>query len=69
MAYDKCYDGLKVYARDGKTCGFATGSTYPCRLEGCSGSRIMVRWSDGEYTWPCSKGLGRGPRRKSLVIL
>lgn len=28
----------------------------PCRLEGCTGVRIHVRWPDGKSTYPCSKG-------------
>lgn len=67
------YSGLRVYPRDyrktRKPSGRATGTTYPCRMEGCTGVRVMVRWPDGKVTWPCSKGMGRGPYGKSLVIL
>ena len=27
-----------------------------CRLEGCTGWRIHVKWPDGSSTYPCSKG-------------
>lgn len=37
--------------------GIPTGSTRECKLEGCSGVRIAVRWPDGELTWPCSRGM------------
>lgn len=28
----------------------------PCRLDGCTGMRIHVKWPDGKHTYPCSKG-------------
>ena len=28
-----------------------------CQLEGCGGTRIMVKWPDGHVRWPCSKGI------------
>lgn len=28
-----------------------------CRLEGCRGHRMYVKWSDGTVTYPCSKGV------------
>jgi hypothetical protein len=49
--------GTIVYSRDGKLCGVASGSEYPCQLEGCTGVRVSVRWDDGHRTFPCSKGL------------
>ena len=27
-----------------------------CRLEGCTGWRIHVKWPNGRHTYPCSKG-------------
>ena len=27
-----------------------------CRMEGCTGHRMYVRWEDGKHTYPCSKG-------------
>lgn len=47
----------KVFSRDRRHIGRTTGSTRQCRLEGCPGTRIGVRWSDGRITWPCSNGL------------
>jgi len=47
----------KVYSRDGTDIGLTTGSHHSCRLEGCSGLRISVKWSDGTHTYPCSKGM------------
>jgi len=49
--------GTAIYSRDGKLAGIVTGARYPCRLEGCSGMRISVRWPDGKHTFPCSKGI------------
>ena len=67
------YDGIRVYPRDyqktKESCGTATGSTRRCRLEGCTGIRVMVRWPNGKVTWPCTKGMVPGPHENSLVIL
>lgn len=49
--------GTIIVARDGLMEGVATGSSYPCRMEGCIGLRISVKWPDGKHTFPCSKGL------------
>jgi hypothetical protein len=48
---------VKVISSDGKLIGKATGSEQPCRLEGCNGRRIGVRWSDGSISFPCTKGM------------
>ena len=50
-------DFKKILSRDGKSTGIPTGATRHCRLEGCNGLRIYVRWKDGKTTYPCSKGL------------
>lgn len=52
--------GTIVWDRAGTTEGFCTGSAYPCRMEGCAGERIGVRWPDGQgsrVTFPCTKGI------------
>jgi len=49
--------GKKVISRDGKDIGTATGATYKCTMEGCTGMRISTRWPDGKNTRPCSKGM------------
>ena len=49
----------RVYARDGRKSGRIVGGGDFCRLEGCTGVRISVRWPDGKLTRPCSKGLKR----------
>lgn len=46
-----------VISRDGKDVGTVTSATRSCQLEGCRGIRIGVRWSNGQRTFPCSKGL------------
>ena len=51
------FKGAKVYGRDGKELGFATGSTHACQMAGCRGRRVSVKWSDNKYTFPCSGGL------------
>jgi len=61
------YRGLKVYTRDGKTCGYATGATYPCQMDGCRGVRVVVKWSNGKNTRPCSQGMK--PYKNGLRII
>ena len=48
--------------------GLATGGGYLCRLEGCTGWRIGVRWSSGRITFPCSKGMHLDTNTEGLVI-
>lgn len=51
-------DQLKntVTAGNGETKGKVVG-TRRCRLEGCLGRCIGVRWPDNKLTWPCTKGM------------
>jgi hypothetical protein len=53
------YIGRKLFARhgtkDAKLAGVITAIS-PCRMEGCRGQRLQVRWPDGTRTCPCSKG-------------
>jgi len=52
------YKGVKVYMRDtDQDPGIATGSTHKCQMEGCFGVRVAVKWPNGTFTYPCSKGL------------
>jgi len=54
-AYPK---GTVIRSRDGELKGKTTGSFKQCRLEGCGGVLIGVRWPhDGKLTWPCSKSM------------
>lgn len=50
-------EGTVIYSRDGAIAGRATGSTHKCRLDGCRGVRVSVKWPDGQNTFPCSGGL------------
>lgn len=56
---DGQYVGKKVYGRKGTAfaavAGLVTG-TSACRLEGCRGTRLHVKWPDGKRTYPCAKG-------------
>lgn len=54
----------EVVSRDRAMTGKATGGTRHCRLEGCTGRRIGVRWPDKHITWPCSKGMVYSPDGK-----
>ena len=49
--------GTKVLDAKGKDQGVTTGGMYPCRLEGCSGQRLAVRWPDRTFTYPCTEGM------------
>lgn len=49
--------GAKIYNREGTEAGEATGGTRFCRLEGCTGRRIYLRWPDKKITYPCSEGI------------
>ncbi|MBF3053552.1 hypothetical protein HKW90_03945 [Pseudomonas aeruginosa] len=46
-----------VYDQAGGEAGMATGAVHRCRMEGCRGERVSVRWPDGHFTYPCSRGL------------
>jgi hypothetical protein len=69
VVYEWFTPGAPVISRDGKTVGELTGSRHACRLEGCTGLRLGVRWpkEPGQkrrrVTFPCTKGMrwsGRG---------
>lgn len=47
----------EVQERYGPERGRVVGHGRRCRLEGCGGWCIPVRWPDGKLTWPCSKGM------------
>lgn len=50
-----------VHSQNGSEIGTLTGSTHRCRMEGCTGRRVTVRWPDGKFTHPCTKGLTTRP--------
>ena len=48
----------KMLDREGKTVGEIKNlHSRKCKLEGCSGWRIHVKWPNGKSTFPCSKGI------------
>jgi hypothetical protein len=52
--------GIPVFARGARKAeGRTLGGTRRCRMDGCAGIRIAVRWNSGKMTWPCSKGMSR----------
>ena len=53
----KFAEDAKVKTRCGKETGTVTGGGYLCRMEGCGGWRVGVRWPNGAITFPCSKGM------------
>jgi hypothetical protein len=48
---------LFVFSRDGTLQGTTKGHGFRCRLDGCTGLRLTVRWPDGKTTKPCTKGM------------
>jgi hypothetical protein len=53
---DEEYIGKKVYRRGGRGSPGTVTNTSICRLEGCGGTRLHVKWPDGHRTYPCAKG-------------
>jgi hypothetical protein len=51
------YKDKTVITKDGKQAGYASGSFYRCRMEGCNGHRVATKWPDGKTTFPCTKGM------------
>lgn len=58
--------GTRVYSRAGTVFGVIVGYS-KCQLEGCSGTRVWVRWKSGELTKPCSEGLRIRRGRAQIV--
>ena len=48
---------VKVTSSNGKEKGICTGNAYHCRMIGCKGLRVGVRWPDGKITFPCTEGM------------
>lgn len=48
--------GIPVVARNGEE-GRLTGASHICRLSGCTGLKLTVKWADGTHTFPCTKGM------------
>ena len=53
--------GTEIWSRDGGSKGVATGAQWKCRLDGCRGQRITVKWMDVTsrpvISHPCSEGI------------
>lgn len=49
--------GKSIYSRTGTYVGELTGSQQLCKLSGCTGVRLGVRWPDKKTTYPCTKGI------------
>jgi len=47
-----------VYSRDGKQKGRVLDGERICKMDGCSGIRLAVRWfRDLHISWPCVNGM------------
>ena len=51
----------RVFSSDGKASGLVTSGGYRCSMEGCTGLRLPVTWSDGKHSRPCTKGMTTRP--------
>lgn len=49
--------------------GITTGGTRRCQMDGCSGERIAVRWSNNKITYPCSRGCDINFEAQTITIL
>lgn len=49
------YIGRMIWSRAGTVKGVVTDTSL-CRLEGCGGTRLHVKWSDGRRSYPCARG-------------
>jgi hypothetical protein len=49
------YVGKRCYDKLGAESGAIT-KVSRCRLTGCTGARLHVKWPDGRRTYPCTKG-------------
>jgi hypothetical protein len=50
--------GVNVFEKGAKEpSGTTTGRAHRCRMEGCCGYRVVVKWRNGQTTHPCSKGM------------
>lgn len=48
---------IKMLSRNGSMIGEIKNlNSRRCKLEGCTGVRIHVKWPNGRSTYPCSKG-------------
>ena len=56
------YVGTKVWGRRGtkfeQIAGEVTNTSF-CRLEGCGGVRLHVKWPGGKRTYVCTKGCSK----------
>jgi len=60
--------GSRIVDREGTTYGITTGDWHSCRMEGCNGLRLTVKWQDGKTTFPCSAGLKKiGPNIWKII--
>lgn len=46
-----------IYNADGSEAGIRTGGIRRCKLDGCGGQRVAVRWPDRKLTYPCTNGM------------
>jgi hypothetical protein len=53
-----------IISCDLKFHGYTTGGRYRCRRAGCAGFRLVVRWSDGTRTHPCTEAMRFDEKRR-----
>lgn len=57
----------KVTSRDGKELGHTTGGKRQCKLEGCLGIRLGVRWDKKTLTWPCTRSMTMNTKQEYQI--
>lgn len=60
---------IVVFSRSGKIRGVTTGTHRACRLEGCRGRQLTVKWENGKTTFPCTKGMEYSRNNTAWIIL
>jgi hypothetical protein len=58
----------RVLSADGALTGVARGGGYRCQMLGCTGRRLMVTWSDGKRTRPCTKDMEKLPNGVMKIV-
>lgn len=67
--YGDWLDAVKtVSTQDGSLTGKVI-SRKACTLTSCRGTRLGVRWPDGQLTWTCTKGMDNGKVKSNMRIM
>ena len=59
--------GTPVVSRDSELTGHTNRTYFRCCMEGCTGLRIAVKWPDGHWTYPCSRGMNYNEGKWKII--